>query len=71
MHCAVLLREGFLFWRYLPDHFILHGIFLFYPGHPLFQVLSHVLLPVLLSSCLPLWAFRRLGLIQSMPRDPL
>ena len=43
---------------------------LLYPGHPLFQGVSHVLLPVLLSSYLPLGAFRRLGLIQSTPRDP-
>ena len=45
-------------------------ILFFYPGHLLFQGLSHVLLPVLLSSYLPLGAFRRLGLIQSTPRDP-
>ena len=43
---------------------------LFYPGHPLFQGASHVLLtcPIVLHPALR--AFHRLGLIQLTPRDP-
>ena len=37
---------------YQPQSLNIYIFILFYPGHPLFQDLSHVLLPVLLSSYL-------------------